>query len=160
MFNMKKLVFLFLLLGVIINCTAQTKKVSNSNTPIKDDVVEAPPPPPYIPEVEEVKKFEDYIADEMPEYPGGEDALLNFIAKNLKYPIEDYDKDIQGKVITEFQIEKDGSLSNFKVVNSISSGLDAEALRVIKRMPRWKPAKYKGVPVKMIFSLPIVFHID
>ena len=79
------------------------------------------------------------IVENEPEYPGGEEALYKFISKNIVYPKSAREKGIQGTVLVEFVVEKDGKLSNIKVIRSADPALDAEAVRVISKMPKWKP---------------------
>ena len=99
------------------------------------------------------------IASVMPEYEGGIPALMNFLGTNMKYPVEAQKKKIEGRVIVSFVVEKDGSLSNFKVVRSIDPLLDAEALRVAKLQKKWKPGYEKGKPVRVQYTLPITFKL-
>ena len=97
--------------------------------------------------------------DEMPQFPGGEIKLLEYVAKNVNYPEEAKDKEIQGRVFISFVIEKDGSVSNVKVLRGIGGGCDAEAVRVIKSLPKWKPGKMKGEPVRVSYQIPINFKL-
>mgnify|MGYP003304605262 CR=1 FL=1 len=97
---------------------------------------------------------------ELPEYPGGMIACMNFIAENVKYPSKALKKGIQGRVFVEFIIERDGSISDANVLNSIHPLLDAEAVRVIKQMPKWEPGKQDGNPVRVKFTVPINFNIN
>lgn len=96
----------------------------------------------------------------MAEYPGGEDNLLNYLEKNINYPRTAIDSNIQGRVVIEFQVCTDGQLCNLKVVKSLSKETDEEAIRVIKNMKTWKPAKIKGQPVASYYSLPISFILE
>ncbi|MBO7624058.1 MAG: energy transducer TonB [Bacteroidales bacterium] len=100
------------------------------------------------------------IVENEPEYPGGDEALYKFIGKNIVYPKSAREKGIQGTVIVEFVIEKDGKLSNIKVVRSADPALDAEAVRVISKMPKWKPGTQRGKKVRSTFRLPINFQLD
>ena len=97
--------------------------------------------------------------DEMPEFPGGVKALLDYLAKNVQYPVEAQQNGTQGRVPLCFIVEKDGSLSNVEVLRSLSPALDAEAVRVIKAMPKWKPAKDKGKVVRVRYTVPVVFRL-
>lgn len=94
------------------------------------------------------------------EYVGGEKARVAFLSKNIKYPEEARKNEIQGRVYVTFVIEKDGSISNIKVVRGIGYGCDEEAVRVIKLMPNWMPGKQRGEPVRVQFNLPLVFKLD
>ena len=100
------------------------------------------------------------IVDEMPQYPGGEKAMMEYVAKNVKYPQEAKDKEIQGRVFVSFVIEKDGSVNEVKVLRSIGGGCDEEAVRVIKAMPKWKPGKQEGKPVRVSYMMPINFKLS
>ena len=99
------------------------------------------------------------IASVMPEYEGGIPALMNFLGTNMKYPVEAQKKKIEGRVIVSFVVEKDGSLSDYKIVRSIDPILDAEALRVAKLQKKWKPGYEKGKPVRVQYTLPITFKL-
>ena len=100
------------------------------------------------------------IVEEMPQYPGGEQALLKYVSDNITYPQEAKDKEIQGRVFVSFIVEKDGSVNEVKVLRSIGGGCDEEAVRVIKDMPKWKPGKMEGQPVRVSYQIPINFKLD
>ena len=96
---------------------------------------------------------------EVPEFPGGTDALLEFMRKNINYPADAREKDIQGRVLVTFIVNKDGSLTEPEVVKSVDPLLDAEALRLISVMPKWKPGTQRGKPVRTKFTLPVNFRL-
>ena len=96
----------------------------------------------------------------MPEFPGGDQAMMDFVAKNVVYPQEARDKEISGRVMVGFIVEKDGSISDAKVVKGIGGGCDEEAVRVVKAMPKWKPGKEKGKPVRVSFMMPFAFKLQ
>ena len=98
--------------------------------------------------------------DVMPEYPGGTTALFDFISKSVKYPEAAKEKGIEGKVYVQFVIEKDGSLSSFTVLRGVSDELDAEAIRVLKMMPKWKPGMNDGKPVRVQYTIPFYFKLN
>ena len=100
------------------------------------------------------------VVEEMPQYPGGAEALLEFLNNNVQYPEEAEKAGIQGRVIATFVVETDGSVSNAKVVKSVDPLLDAEALRVISAMPKWKPGKQNGKVVRVRYTVPLSFHFD
>ena len=100
------------------------------------------------------------IVEQMPQYTGGEEAMMKYVAENIKYPQAAKDKNISGRVFVGFVIEKDGSVSNVKVVRGIGGGCDEEAARVIKEMPKWKPGMQKGKPVRVNYMMPIFFKLD
>ena len=97
------------------------------------------------------------IAEEPAQFPGGDEALFKFIQENTKYPIEAIKNNISGIVYVQFVVEKDGSISDIKVVRGIGGGCDEEAVRVITKMPNWIPAKQKGIPVRSFYIIPIIF---
>ncbi len=100
------------------------------------------------------------VVEDMPKFPGGEPALYRFLVDNVKYPKEAREKGIQGRVFITFIVEKDGSLTNFKVVRGIGHGCDEEAIRVAKMMPNWEPGKQRGKEVRVQFNLPIKFVLN
>ena len=100
------------------------------------------------------------IVEEMPQYPGGENALMDYVSKNVVYPKEAQEKGISGRVFVGFIVEKDGSVSNVKVLRGIGGGCDEEAVRVIKGMPKWKPGKQDGKPVRVSYMMPIIFKLQ
>ena len=94
-----------------------------------------------------------------PEFPGGVEAMMKFLADNIVYPQEAKDNKIEGRVIVTFVVEKDGSISSIRVLSDIGSGCGAEVVRVLKLMPKWKPGMQKGQPVRVQYSLPVLFTI-
>ena len=99
------------------------------------------------------------IVDEIPQYPGGEKAMMEYVAKNVKYPQEAKDKEIQGRVFVSFVVEKDGSVSTVKVLRGIGGGCDEEAVRVVSSMPKWKPGIKDGKPVRVSYMMPLNFKL-
>ena len=106
-------------------------------------------------EVNEIDKV-----DEKPSFPGGESAMKSYLNSNVKYPDVAQENGVQGRVIVESIIEKDGSMSDVKVIRSVDPSLDREALRVVKAMPKWTPAKLKGIPVRTKCTTPVVFRVQ
>ena len=96
----------------------------------------------------------------MPEFPGGDQAMMDFVATNVKYPKEAMDKEISGRVLVSFIVEKDGSITDAKVVKGIGGGCDEEAVRVVNAMPKWKPGMQKGKPVRVSFMMPFTFKLQ
>lgn len=94
-----------------------------------------------------------------PEFPGGFNALVEFISKNLKYPKVCQESGIQGRVVVKFTVKSDGSIDNVQVPNPVDYYLDKEAIRLVKSMPRWKPGTQDDNPVDMEFTLPINFKL-
>lgn len=100
------------------------------------------------------------LCDIMPEFPGGQSALLQFLAKNTKYPVDAFEQKKQGKVSVTFVIEKDGSITDAKVIHPLFPSLDKEALRVVNSMPKWTPGKMKdGKIVRVQYTIPITYAI-
>jgi len=118
----------------------------------------------YVPvEVEEEEVVEQeifQIVEEMPTYPGGEGKLMEYVAKNIKYPQIARETGIQGRVFVGFVVEPDGSVSNVKVLRGIGGGCDEEAMRVVKSMPKWKPGKQRGKAVRVSYMLPVNFKLQ
>jgi len=100
------------------------------------------------------------VVSELPEFLGGEMAMMDFLAKNMHYPVYARDHNIQGIVHVRFVILKDGSVSHVRVTNGVGGGLDEEAVRVVKAMPDWIPGKAAGKPVNMIYNIPIRFILQ
>ena len=103
---------------------------------------------------------EHVLGEQNPEYPGGEEALYEFIAKNLKYPKAAKDSNITGRVFVLFIVEKDGSISNVRIFRDIGGGCGEAAAEVVKKMPKWKPGKAAGKPIRVQFNLPINFQLS
>lgn len=93
----------------------------------------------------------------MPEYPGGMSAMVEFLSKNVKYPKDAAKQKVEGRVLVWFVVETDGSLTDVKVAKKVFPSLDAEAVRMVKTMPKWTPGKHNDQPVRVRFALPIVF---
>ena len=100
------------------------------------------------------------ICEVMPEFPGGSEKFMEYLSGNIKYPEAAKEKNISGRVFIQFVIEKDGSVTNVKVMRGIGGGCDEEAVRVVKAMPKWKPGMQDGKPVRVNYNLPVVFKLD
>jgi protein TonB len=118
----------------------------------------------YVPveaEEEEVVEQEIFqIVEEMPSFPGGEAKLMEYVAKNIKYPQIARETGIQGRVFVGFVVEPDGSISNVKLLRGIGGGCDEEAMRVIKSLPKWKPGKQRGKAVRVSYQIPVFFKLQ
>ena len=99
------------------------------------------------------------VVEEMPVYPGGMPAMMDFFYKNMKYPKEAFDAKQEGRVIAQFVVEKDGSITDAHIVKSVSPALDAEALRIVNAMPNWTPGRQNGKPVRVKYTVPISFKL-
>ena len=135
---MKKI---FVLMAFVTLCFgAQAAEMNTLNT-VNDDVVVDNP-------------------DVLPEFPGGMEALMSYIGNNVKYPEEACSKKVEGKVIVEFIVKKDGSVADAKVISKTDGQLNKEALRVVNSMPKWKPGRNKGKIVDVRFVLPVLFKLQ
>jgi len=129
--SLKVALMMFVLLFSFMTSTAQTKK-----NDMVFDVVEV-----------------------MPQFPGGQIAMLQYLMKNIKYPEQAMKEGIQGRVAVRFIVEKDGSISDVKPVLSVHPLLNKEAVRVVESMPKWTPGKQNGKPVRVRFNLPVMFKL-
>ena len=120
---------------------------------------ETPVPIKYMPVVEEEKTDIYLVVEVMPEFPNGLKALFDFIYDNLKYPSDALEKEIQGRVMVGVVIDENGSVTQPKILKSISPSLDKEALRIVSIMPKYKPGTQDGVPVKVRCTIPIYFKL-
>jgi len=120
---------------------------------VNEKVVDEVPPA-----VEETKIFE--VVEQMPSFPGGDAALMQFLSKNIKYPVVAEENGIQGRVIATFVVERDGSITDVKVVKSVDPSLDKEAVRVLKSMPKWIPGKQNGSNVRVKYTVPVTFRLQ
>ena len=116
--------------------------------------------PPEIEEEEIVEAEIFKVVEEMPEFPGGAAKMMEFIQKNIKYPMMARESDIQGRVFVNFVVEPDGTITNVTVMRGIGGGCDEEALRVVQSMPHWKPGKQRGSAVRCSFTVPIIFKLQ
>ena len=100
------------------------------------------------------------VVEVMPDFPGGMQALMDYLSKNVKYPAEAHAIGAQGRVIVSFTVKKDGSIADTKVERSVNPYLDKEAIRVIAAMPKWKPGKQRGEAVNVKFTVPVAFRLS
>ena len=100
------------------------------------------------------------VVDEMPKFPGGQEGLMRYLAKNIKYPTMAQQNKEQGKVLVQIVIGKDGNVSNIKILKGASAWLDAEAIRVVRGMPKWEPGKQNGQAVAVEYTFPITFRLQ
>lgn len=110
------------------------------------------------PKEEETKVFD--VVEQMPEFPGGQAALLKWIGDNIKYPAIAEENGIQGRVVCTFVVERDGSVTDVQVARSIDPSLDKEAIRVLKKMPKWIPGKQNGSAVRVKYTVPVTFRLQ
>ena len=126
---------------------------------VRSDIAVAAPPPPPAPKPEVSNKVFD-VVEEMPHFPGGAAALQAFLSSNTKYPVVAQENGVQGRVIVSFVVERDGSITDVRVVRSVDPSLDREATRVVKSMPRWSPGKQNGSAVRVKYTVPVVFRLQ
>lgn len=126
---------------------------------VRNDIAVAAPPPPPAPKPEVATKIFG-VVEEMPSFPGGNGALMSYLASNIKYPVVAQENGVQGRVTVSFVVERDGSISDVRVARSVDPSLDREAQRVVKSMPRWKPGKQNGSAVRVKYTVPVVFRLQ
>ena len=146
-----------LLVAGNISCSQDTSQTEDAKeevvAPVSPEAKEAP--------ADSTAKEEVFmVAEQMPEFPGGMKEMLKFLQENVKYPENAMKNNVQGRVIVQFVIEKDGTPTEFKVLRSVDPDLDAEALRVMKAMPKWKPGMQKGQVVRVKFTVPVSFKLQ
>ncbi len=119
------------------------------------EVIAQPEPPKHE---EESKVFD--VVEQMPSFPGGNGALLEYLATHVKYPVVAQENGVQGRVIVSFVVERDGSITDVRVVRSVDPSLDREAARVVSSMPRWTPGKQNGSAVRVKYNVPVMFKLQ
>ena len=113
---------------------------------------------PEPPKEEEHKVFD--VVEQMPSFPGGNAALMEYLSKNVKYPVVAQENGVQGRVVVSFVVERDGSITDVKVVRSVDPSLDREAARVVSSMPKWIPGKQNGSTVRVKYNVPVSFRLQ
>ena len=147
----------------VLNVVEDDKEVESIEVNTEDDkeaevVIAAPVEVPVEEEEEEVVFV---IVEKMPEFPGGQQALFKYLSENVKYPVIAQENGIQGRVICQFVVNRDGSIVDVEVVRSGGDpSLDKEAIRVIKSMPKWKPGQQRGKPVRVKYTVPVNFKLQ
>ncbi len=121
---------------------------------VKEEIAQ-PEPPKHE---EDNKVFE--VVEQMPSFPGGYAALMQWLGSNMKYPTIAAENNVQGRVIVQFVVEKDGSITDVHVAKSVDPSLDKEASRVVKAMPKWIPGKQNSSPVRVRFTVPVTFKLQ
>lgn len=133
---MKKLILMsFMAVCCLMTANAQKTVVSQTNQKVYDEV------------------------EQMPEYPGGMPAMIEFLQTNIKYPEDALKQKVEGRVMVQFVVETDGSISDVHVAKQVFPSLDAEAIRVVQVMPKWVPGRENGKVVRVKYNLPIVFRM-
>ena len=136
--------------------TAPFKATTKELTGISE-IIEEPEPPTVG---EAPKQWMGDVVEQMPMFPGGPEALFNYLSENITYPKECEDVCVQGRVVVTFVVEKDGSVTNAEVVKSVYPPLDEEALRVVKGMPKWIPGMMNGEPTRVKYTVPVSFRLE
>ena len=113
---------------------------------------------PEPPKEEETKVFD--VVEQMPSFPGGQAALMSWLSSNIKYPVVAEENGVQGRVVCTFVVERDGSITDVKVVRGVDPSLDKEAVRVLKAMPHWIPGKQNGSAVRVKYTVPVTFKLQ
>ena len=113
---------------------------------------------PEPPKEEETKVFD--VVEQMPSFPGGPSALMQFLSSNIKYPVVAEENGVQGRVVCTFVVERDGSITDVRVIKSVDPSLDKEAVRVVKSMPKWIPGKQNGSAVRVKYTVPVTFRLQ
>lgn len=148
----------------ILNVVEDDVEVAEIEIDTEDDkdkevVIQAPVQSTGI-GVEEDADVVFQVVESMPSFPGGDAALFKYLNDNIKYPVIAQESGIQGRVICQFVVNRDGSIVDIEVVRSVDKSLDAEAIRVIERMPRWTPGKQRGKTVRVKYTLPVNFRLQ
>jgi protein TonB len=144
----------------VVEDNVETESIDiNTEDDKEAEVVIAAPVEAPVEEEEEEVVF--VVVESMPEFPGGQQALFKYLSENVKYPVIAQENGIQGRVICQFVVNKDGSIVDVEVVRSGGDpSLDKEAIRVIKSMPKWKPGKQRGKAVRVKYTVPVNFKLQ
>lgn len=147
----------------LINVVDDEQEIKNEfvvNAEVNDETKNIAITPVQFEEEEEVVEEQIFtVVENEPEFPGGMDALYKYLSQNIKYPQLARENGITGKVYVTFVVEKDGSIANPKILRDIGGGCGAEAIRVVKAMPKWNPGKQRGKAVRVQFNLPVNFNL-
>ena len=143
----------------VVEDNVETESIEINTEDDKEEVVIAAPV--EAPEEEEEEEVIFVVVESMPEFPGGQQALFKYLSENVKYPVIAQENGIQGRVICQFVVNKDGSIVDIEVIRSGGDpSLDKEAVRVIKSMPKWKPGKQRGKAVRVKYTVPVNFKLQ
>ncbi len=143
----------------IVEDDVETESIKIDTEDNEDKVViSAPVAAPTVVEEEDNVIFQ--VVETMPSFPGGDQALFKFLGDNIRYPVIAQENGIQGRVICQFVVNRDGSIVDVEVVRSVDASLDREAIRVIKTMPKWTPGKQRGKAVRVKYTLPVNFRLQ
>lgn len=144
----------------VVSDDKEIEKEVTFSSEVTDDTKNIAIVPVQIEEEEDETETQIFtVVENEPEFPGGMEALYKYLAQNIKYPQLARENNITGKVYVTFVVEKDGSIANPKVLRDIGGGCGAEAIRVVKAMPKWNPGKQRGKAVRVQFNLPVNFNL-
>lgn len=143
----------------IVEDDVKTETIKIETEDNKDKIViSAPVAAPKVVEEDDQVIFQ--VVETMPTFPGGDQALFKFLSDNIRYPVIAQENGIQGRVICQFVVNRDGSIVDVEVVRSVDPSLDREAIRVIRSMPNWKPGMQRGKAVRVKYTLPVNFRLQ
>lgn len=149
----------------VLTIVDDTKVVDDNPLITSEDTPETPQPDVYVPAIitqdDELEGETPFVVvEEMPVFPGGDQELLRFVNRSIKYPVIAQENGIQGRVTCSFVINRDGSVVDAEIVRGVDPSLDKEALRVIGTMPKWKPGMQRGKAVRVKYTIPITFRLQ
>lgn len=145
-----------ILTPILFSCSMESKEEDKSIVPIEENKKSE------VISKEEIGETEEFflIVEEMPQFPGGNEAMFKYIGENLEYPTEAKEAGIEGRVFVEFIVEKDGSISNVKIIRGIGHGCDEATKKIVESMPNWEPGKQRGETVRVAFRMPVKFALQ
>lgn len=156
---------MFIPLAALLMIISNIETVARTTEKIAADVIEnvAPKWEQIVPNVQDTAVINQTIfevVEKMPEFPGGISACMKFLSDNIKYPADAIEKKIEGRVVVQYVVNQDGSISDIKITRGVSPSLDAEAIRVVQAMPKWKPGMQRGQAVRVKYTMPIMFRLQ
>ena len=156
---------MFIPLAALLMIISNIETVARTTEKIAADVIEnvAPKWEQIVPNVQDTAVINQTIfevVEKMPEFPGGISACMKFLSGNIKYPADAIEKKIEGRVVVQYVVNQDGSISDIKITRGVSPSLDAEAIRVVQAMPKWKPGMQRGQAVRVKYTMPIMFRLQ
>jgi protein TonB len=140
---------------LLLLCNAGYGQQNNINNP---DAIDKPVAPQKVEKVQQDRVFTQI--DQFPEFPGGTEGLKQYVKENIRYPEKAKKAGIEGRVVLQFFIDKDGSVIDEKVIRSLDKDCDKEAVRLVRNMPKWKPGLQEGKPLKVMYTLPVTFRLE
>lgn len=144
----------------IVDDDVETADITISSEDDQTQAQEVIQAPIEMPEEDPEENIVFVVAEKMPSFPGGQQALMKYLSENIRYPVIAQENGVQGRVIVQFTVRKDGSIDDVKVVKSADPSLDKEAVRLIKSVPAWEPGMQRGKAVHCKFTVPIVFKLQ